>query len=115
MTLGRKKSSGRKEPLFGLAAALSDLRLGPEDRIPSGDSKPKKSPAKTRSDDGDEPAPERKPRTGRGGAKRRSKSRFGISRLCYWGAVLGLWGMIAVAGGVVYVGAHLPPIQSLEI
>jgi penicillin-binding protein 1A len=115
MALGRKKSSGRKEPLFGLAAALSDLRLGPEDRIPSADSKPKKSPAKTRIDDGEEAAPERKPRTGRGGAKRRSKSRFGISRLFYWGAVLGLWGMIAVAGGVVYVGAHLPPIQSLEI
>jgi penicillin-binding protein 1A len=116
MALGRKKSSGRKEPLFGLAAALSDLRLGPEDRIPSADSKPKKSPAKSKPDgDGDEPVPERKPRTSRGGAKRRSKSRFSISRLFYWGAVLCLWGMIAVAGGVVYVGAHLPPIQSLEI
>src|SRR5271170_306584 len=117
MALGRKKSSGRKEPLFGLAAALGDLRLGPEDRIPGGeDSKPKKSPAKSNANDGgDAPAPERKPRTGRGAAKRRSKSRFGISRMFYWGAVLGLWGMIAIVGVVVYVGAHLPPIQALEI
>jgi penicillin-binding protein 1A len=115
MALGRKKSGGRKEPLFGLAAALGDLRLGPEDRIPNSESKPKKSPAKPRDNDGgDGPPPERKPRNS--GAKRRSKSRgIGISRLFYWGAVLGLWAMIAVAGVVVYVGAHLPPIQSLEI
>jgi penicillin-binding protein 1A len=33
----------------------------------------------------------------------------------YWGAVLSLWAAIAVIGVVVYVGAHLPPIQSLEI
>lgn len=53
----------------------------------------------------------------RSGAKRRSKSRigFGIGRLFYWGAVLGLWGVIAVVGVVIWVGAHLPPIQSLEI
>ena len=66
MALGRKKSGGRKEPLFGLAASLAELRLGPQDRIPNGDSKPKKSPAKRRDDDdGDEPAPERKPRASR--------------------------------------------------
>jgi hypothetical protein len=29
--------------------------------------------------------------------------------------VLGLWAAIAVIGVVVWVGAHLPPIQSLEI
>jgi len=118
MALGRKKSGGRKEPLFGLAASLAELRLGPQDRIPNGDSKPKKSPAKRQDDDGgDEPPPERKPRVSRSGAKRRSKGRGGlrIGRLFYWGAVLGLWAMIAVVGVVVYVGAHLPPIQSLEI
>ena len=60
---------------------------------------------------------ERKPRASRSGAKRRSKgrSRLKITRLLYWGAVLGLWGLIAVVGVVIYVGAHLPPIQSLEI
>src|ERR1700729_2520968 len=119
MAWRRKKSGGRKEPAFGLAAALSDLRLSPEDRIPGGgDDKPKKSAKrKIDDDDDDEPPPERKPRASRGGAKRRSKSRRGlsISRLFYWGAVLGLWGAIAVVGVLVWVGAHLPSIQSLEI
>ncbi|WLB54489.1 transglycosylase domain-containing protein [Bradyrhizobium japonicum] len=116
-----KKKGGRKEPLFGLPAALADLRLSPADRVPGGEDKPKKSTkssAKRKSEDaGDEPPRERKAQAGRSGAKRRSKSGggFGLGRLVYWGAVLGLWGMIAVIGVVIYVGAHLPPIQSLEI
>jgi penicillin-binding protein 1A len=114
MALGRKKSGGRKEPLFGLPAALADLRLSPEDRIPAADDRPKKS-SKPKADD--EGPRERKPRAGRSGSKRRSKSRgrVSIGRLFYWTAVLGLWGVIAVIGVVIYVGAHLPPIQSLEI
>jgi penicillin-binding protein 1A len=126
MAWGRKKSGGRKEPQFGLAAALSELRLGPQDRIPSGEQeKPKKGAAKRKADepkahemDDDDPPPrERKPRNGRGGARRRAKSRsrLGIARLIYWTAVLGLWGAIATVGVIVWVGAHLPPIQSLEI
>lgn len=117
-----KKKSGRKEPLFGLPAALADLRLTPADRIPGGgDDKPKKSakasPKRKAEDSGDEPPRERKPQGSRSGTKRRAKSRGGISlgRLVYWGAVLSLWGVIAVVGVVIYVGAHLPPIQSLEI
>jgi penicillin-binding protein 1A len=117
MAWGRKKSGGRKEPRFGLAAALADLRLDPKDRIPSASDKPKKA-AKRRAEEDDEPPPPRarnvkeKP-----GSKRKSssRSRFGLSRLFYWGAVLGLWGAIAVVGVVVWVGAHLPAIQSLEI
>jgi penicillin-binding protein 1A len=118
MAWGRNKSGGRKEPLFGLPAALADLRLSPEDRIPAAEDKPKKSSAKRRSEaPDDEPPRERKPRAARSGARRRSKSRgrFSIGRLFYWGAVLGLWAAIAIVGVVVYVGAHLPPIQSLEI
>jgi penicillin-binding protein 1A len=119
MAWRRKKSGGRKEPAFGLAAALSDLRLSPEDRIPGGgDDKPKKSAKrKIDDDDDDEPPPERKPRATRSAVKRKSKPRRGlpIGRLFYWGAVLGLWGAIAVVGLVVWVGAHLPAIQSLEI
>jgi penicillin-binding protein 1A len=41
--------------------------------------------------------------------------RVRLSRLVYWGAVLALWAAIAIVGVVIYVGAHLPPIQSLEI
>ncbi|MGY8668418.1 penicillin-binding protein 1A [Bradyrhizobium sp. UFLA05-109] len=114
-----KKKGGRKEPLFGLPAALADLRLTAADRIPNAaDDKPKKVKAKQKSDDADdEPPRERKAPVSRSGAKRRSKSKssFGIGRLFYWGAVLGLWGVIAVIGIVIWVGAHLPPIQSLEI
>ncbi len=121
-----KKKGGRKEPLFGLPAALSDLRLTAADRIPNPtEDKPKKSGAKSkrkaepaRKAEPDEPPPrERKAQASRSGSKRRSKSRIGagIGRLFYWGAVLGLWGAIAVVGVVIWVGAHLPPIQSLEI
>jgi penicillin-binding protein 1A len=49
--------------------------------------------------------------TGGGGKKRRS----GFGRVIYWGVVLALWVCIAAIGTVVWVGAHLPPMQSLEI
>lgn len=104
-----------------MPAALADLRLTAADRIPNAEEKPKKSAkssAKRRSDDSDaEPPRERKAPASRSAAKRRSKSRgnLSIGRLIYWGAVLGLWGVIAVIGVVIWVGAHLPPIQSLEI
>lgn len=106
--------------MFGLPAALADLRLTAADRIPGGeDDRPKKSgsKAKRKAESDDEPPQERKAPVSRSGAKRRSKSHsgFGLGRLVYWGAVLSLWGAIAVIGVVIYVGAHLPPIQSLEI
>src|SRR5262245_26185785 len=124
MAWGRKKSGERKEPRFGLAAALVDLRLDPKDRIPSADEeKPKKMASKRKiveEDEGDDSPPpprEKKPRATRSAIGRRSKSRGGggLSRLFYWGAVLSLWGAIALVGALVWAGAHLPPIQSLEI
>src|SRR5689334_18312768 len=112
MAWGRKKGSGRKEPLFGLAAALGDLRPDPKDRLPAAEQKPKKS-AKRRIDDDDDdppPPPARKARVTKSGSKRRSKSagRSRLGRLVYWTAVLGLWAGIAVFGVVIWVGAHLP-------
>jgi penicillin-binding protein 1A len=119
MAWGRKKSGGRKEPLFGLPAALADLRLTPADRIPDAvDAKPKKSvPKRKPEEDDDEPPRERKPRAAKSGAKRRSKARgrVRVGRLVYWGAVLGLWAVIGIVGVVIWVGAHLPAIQSLAI
>ncbi len=107
--------------MFGLAAALSELRLSPADRIPGAGGSASKKSSRAKSDDIDDDEEElpreRKPRVSRSVAKRRSKSRGGrsIGRLVYWGAVLGLWGAIATVGLIVWVGAHLPAIQSLEI
>jgi penicillin-binding protein 1A len=115
MAWGRKNSGGRREPMFGLAASLAELRLGPQDRVTVADDKPKNKTAKRKATGPDhDGAGERKPR---GGNKRKSKTRArsGVYRLFYWGAVLGLWAGIAVVGVVVWVGAHLPAIQSLEI
>jgi penicillin-binding protein 1A len=113
MAWGRKKSGGRKEPLFGLAAAMAELRLTPQDRIGSAGEKPRTAVSKSKPEDDDEEPPERKPRASKRRGK--SRSRLSIARLVYWGAVLGLWAAIAVVGAVVWAGAHLPPIQSLEI
>ena len=119
MAWRRKKGGVRKEPQFGLAAALADLRLDPKDRIPSAEEKPKKPAAKGKivedEDAGPLPPPpprERKVR-GKSMTRRRSRSRSRISllRLLYWGAVLSLWAVILGVGLVIWVGAHLPPIQ----
>jgi penicillin-binding protein 1A len=125
MAWGRKKSGGRKEPQFGLGASLTSLRLSAEDRIPfANDDKPKKAVAKRKIEDDDEddappprPPRERKPRESARTGKPRGRSRpsLSLSRLIYWGFVFALWGAIAVVGAVVWAGAHLPPIQSLEI
>ncbi len=45
----------------------------------------------------------------------RHKNRSLLGRLFYWGLVVGLWLVIAAVGVVAWVGAHLPPIQSLEV
>ena len=82
--------------------------------------KSRRSPPNAALDDDDDdppPPPERKARVSKSGSKRRSKSggRSRIGRLFYWTAVLGLWAAIAIVGVVIWVGAHLPAIQSLEI
>jgi penicillin-binding protein 1A len=74
-----------------------DLRVWPADRIggpPKG--RATGTPRKSRK---------------RGGRK----TRPGIGRLIYWGVVLTLWAIIAGIGVLVWIGIHLPPIQSLEI
>jgi penicillin-binding protein 1A len=117
MAWGRKKSGARKEPQFGLGASLASIRLSPEDRIPSPASKPKKSSVKARQEepDDEEPPRERK-QASTVSNRRRGKARgLSLSRLLYWGLVCGLWAGIALIGAVIWAGAHLPPIQSLEI
>ncbi len=101
---------------------MADLRLDPKDRIPSDDT-PKKSVAKTAKKrpvepDDEDDVPAREPKASTPKPKpRRGKSRWGMSigRMFYWALVCGLWGVIALVGVVIWAGAHLPPIQSLEI
>ena len=119
MAWGRKKSGGRKEPQFGLAASLSELRLSPQDRVAGADETPKKPSAKrktarrrrrcaARAEAAREP--------GKPQAQIRAAGRAAASSGCSTGARCSACGRaIAVVGVVVWVGAHLPPIQSLEI
>ncbi len=114
MAWRKKKSGSRKEPQFGLGASLAGLRLSLQDRITiGGDDKPKKSAKRGSSGaaarGGNASPGKPRKRRGAGGLRR------ALYRTCYWGAVLGLWATIAATGVVIYVGAHLPPIQSLEI
>ncbi|HZD88763.1 MAG TPA: PBP1A family penicillin-binding protein [Pseudolabrys sp.] len=91
MASGRGHSGGRKEPSFG---------SGPEVRVRSGD----------------RPGGARSGPKGRKGKKRTRRSiRSVVGRLAYWAVVLALWAGIGGIGALVWVGAHLPPIQSLEI
>jgi penicillin-binding protein 1A len=125
MAWGKKKGGGRKEPQFGLSSSLAALRLSPQDRIPAADepkpkktneSKPKKTKPKPEPDDDieDDPPPQReqRPRPSRSARKRRAGF---VSRVFYWCLVLGLWAAIGLVGAVIWAGAHLPAIQSLEI
>ncbi|CAN5407252.1 penicillin-binding protein 1A [soil metagenome] len=100
-----KKKGGRKEPVFGVSASLSDLRMKPDDRVSGGDDAPKAARKAAA------------PRKSRKAGKARRSGGIGafFRKIFYWGTVAGLWGAIAVVGLVIYVGAHLPPIQSLEI
>src|SRR5271170_7148294 len=79
----------------------ADARPRPQDRSGS-------APAPRRQRDG---SPPRQPHK----KKRAGKQHSGFGRLIYWGAVLALWAVIAAIGLMVWIGAHLPPIQSLEI
>src|SRR5580698_7495509 len=84
-----------------------DLRLRPADRA-GGLARSRGETGRSKREDD---ALAKKPRKKRGGGKHRS----GFGRLVYWAAVLALWGIIAAIGVVIWIGVHLPPIQSLEI
>ena len=95
MASGRGHSGGRKEPSF---EASPEVRVKPADR-PAGGAR---STAKRRR--------KRKKRS-----RARRSARTLIGRMVYWALVLALWVGIGGVGTIIWVGAHLPPIQSLEI
>jgi penicillin-binding protein 1A len=97
MAHGKGKSGARHEPVFD---AAPPIKIAPDEGPTTASS--------------DAPAPrrrKRKARRGGGGGRKRSL----LARSLYWALVLGLWLGIGGVGTVAYVGAHLPPIQSLEI
>lgn len=100
MASGRGKSGGRREPVFD---SSPELRVSAAERSAPGPDRPTPKPHRKRKS--------AKSKRGGGGGKRRSL----IGRITYWTLVAGLWVVIGGVGAVAYVGAHLPPIQSLEI
>src|SRR5262245_59176556 len=95
MASKKGQAGARREPVFD---------DGPQLRVSAGD---RTAPASARA-----PAKSRK----RSRRKRPPRSwRALIGRIAYWSLVVGLWLGIAGIGFIAWVGAHLPPIQSLEI
>src|SRR3984885_15251947 len=95
---GGKRSAERVEPRFEGSSRSrkgDDLRADPEDR----------------------PAPPKRTAAGKSGSGRRAArpKRSLIGRLFYWSFVLGVWGVIALAGLVAYYASQLPPIDQLAV
>ena len=103
------RRAGRKR---GGDDARLDLRLRPQDRT-SGPPQARGSVLRPRR--AAPPVRETHKRGRRGGGRGRGKGRSLIGRCLYWGVVLALWAAIGGVGLIVWVGIHLPPIQSLEI
>ena len=112
----RRNKASRTEPRFGFTGSLSGLRLTRQDRVGSSDDTRKAPTAmsKRRADDEDDEKPKAREKSKKRGKKSRSGRGF-FGNMLYWGAVLGLWAVIGAIGVIIWVGAHLPPIQSLEV
>jgi penicillin-binding protein 1A len=94
------------------------LRVAPGDRI-GGERGGESHRASARGQNEPQKNRPRKSRRGGGGddgerGKRKHK-RLRLGRLVYWGFVLSLWGVIGLIGLTIWIGAHLPAIQSLEV
>ena len=100
----KNRAPERREPVFDVTPDSEPAAEQAAPRVKSPGAK--SSGAKS---SGDKPASSRKKR------RKRKAGRWTIGRTAYWGAVAALWLLIAGIGGVVWIGAHLPPIQSLEI
>jgi penicillin-binding protein 1A len=94
MAQGKGRSGARREPVFD---SSPELRVGAGDRPAGGVGKP--------------PAKRKRAKQSRKRGPRRSL----IGRAVYWSLVLGLWLVIGAAGTIAWTGAHMPPLQSLEI
>jgi penicillin-binding protein 1A len=97
MASKRGQAGARREPVFDKGP---DLHVSADERpAPAAGNEPRARPRKRRA---------RKKRPAR-------SKRALLGRIAYWSLVVGLWLAIGGVGFVAWVGAHLPPIQSLEI
>src|SRR6187200_270623 len=97
----KERSTERREPVFDVAP----------DPVPASEPAETAAPRRAKPSNDSKRPRKKKRRTRKGGGG----GRWTVGRVAYWGAVAGLWLVIAAIGGVVWVAAHLPPIQSLEI
>ena len=101
---GGKRNAVRIEPRLGDSSRGrrdDDLRADPADR-------PQRRPKKGAS---------RGSAGGSGGGRRGAspKRRSFLGRLVYWAFVLGVWGVVGVAGLFAYYASQLPPIDQLAV
>src|SRR5688500_9247856 len=105
MASQRRTVGTRREPVFD-----PDVVPGLRVRAERASSRETRRPAPVSTSSYGSPVRRRR-RSGGGGRRGRSV----LGRLVYWSLVLGVWGAISAVGAMIWVGAHLPPIQSLEI
>ncbi len=94
MAQGRGQSGARREPAFDNSP---ELRAGASERSAGSAGKPSLKRKRARK------------------SRNRGRKRSLIGRTIYWSLVLALWLGIGGVATVAWTGAHLPPIQSLEI
>lgn len=134
------QQKSRQEPRFEDDRPQTSLRVTPEDRIGAVPARhaanrmPEIEPDFGTDDEDDSPRPSRAQKsrkthsgkttrgksgktskTGAAGKTARGKGRRRFARLFYWTLVLALWAVIGLIGLTIWVGAHLPAIQSLEV
>ncbi|MET7248311.1 PBP1A family penicillin-binding protein [Methylobacterium sp. EM32] len=113
MATGRERK-GRVEPRFEADGpadpAALDLRLSRGDRAGGGVAK---GSSRTAAKAASKAAPKRASRATPAAPRRRRRSFLGT--LVYGTMVLGLWGLVAVAGIVAYHASQLPPIDQLAV
>jgi len=130
----KKPSKGRIEPTFDVEdprMGALDLRLSDDDRALA---KPKRGPAKPKPEKSAAPARSKKPaaraaadkpgkRAGKRKRGRKVAKKPGLlpflartgGKLTYWGAVLGVWGLIAFGALLGFYAAYLPPASEWEV
>ncbi len=96
MGTGKQPAGERREPVFDNSP---EVRIEANDRSARAEKLPSKP----------------KPKARRKKARARKRKRSLLGRAVYWGLVLSLWLLIGGVATIAWTGAHLPPIQSLEI